>query len=82
MSELPNKGSSLLRSSRERLVEKMLCDAVEVKLESTLALRRRAEEMAGAPGPKSDDQAACGEVHHALCSCHLNNVKYMFGLSG
>ena len=45
---------------------KMLCDAVEVKLKSTLALRRRAEEMAGAPGPKSDDQAAGGEVHHAF----------------
>ena len=41
VSEWTNKGSSLFRSSREGLVEKMmLCDAVEAKLDSTLALRR------------------------------------------
>ena len=73
MNSWTNKRLSLLQALREGMLEKnaMRSGGSEAKLDSSLALRR-AEEVAGAPAPKSEE--ACGGVHHALCSCHLDSV--------
>ena len=64
MNSWTNKRLSLLQALREGMLKKnaMRSGGSEAKLDSSLALRR-AEEVAGAPAPKSEE--ACGGVHHA-----------------